>query len=159
MTSKASELQAIAELGTVEYTVTKVIKFDDPGAWYTVGDRKLLFSTTAYLKAGVNLSLFSMKNVKIDEDKKSIVVTLPHAELLSLNMPPAQNKLAYKKVGIARQDFSVEERNKLLRQSEKEIREEVPDLGILQDAEKNATDFFNALLYQMGFETVTVKFA
>ena len=47
-----------AEFGTVEYTVKKLIKANDVGKWYAIGDRKILFSCTAYLKAGIRVAFF-----------------------------------------------------------------------------------------------------
>ena len=74
-------------------------------------------------------------------------------------MPPEEAKLAYEKVSLTRFDFTAQERNLLLQQGEADIRADVPNMGILQDAEKNATAFFKSLLSQMGFETITIKFA
>lgn len=42
-----------AELGTVEYTITKVVKADDNADWYKFGDRKILFTVKATMKAGI----------------------------------------------------------------------------------------------------------
>ena len=36
--------------------------------------------------------------------------------------------------------------------------DDAENLGILKDAEENARLFFESLLKQVGFETVTVKF-
>ncbi|MBR2262155.1 MAG: DUF4230 domain-containing protein [Paludibacteraceae bacterium] len=157
MDTKAQELTEMAELGTVEYTITKIVKAEDI-AWYKIGDRKILFSCKAVLKAGIDLSEFSSQNVEIDEETKSIKVTLPPAKLLSLNMPPEETKLAYQKVSILRDDFSAEERAKLLKQGEEAIIAEVPKLGILKESEKNASDFFKAMLSQMGFSTIKIEF-
>ena len=87
-----------------------------------------------------------------------MVVSLPHAELLAFNMPPEKAKLVYENVSTFRSNFSAADRNHLLQLGEKNIREDVPNLGILKDAEKNASDFFKAMLGQLGFEIITVKF-
>lgn len=158
MNAKVTELTAMNELGTVEYKVTKVVKASDDAKWYQFGDRKILFQCTAYLKAGIDLNKFDPDKVKINESEKSVVVVLPKAELLSFNMPPDEAKLAYEKVALTRFNFTAQERNLLLRQGEEDIRKDVPRMGILQDAEKNASSFFKSLLSQMGFKSVTVKF-
>ena len=147
-----------AELGTVEYSVKKIIKADDSMDWYTIGDRKILFSCKATLKAGVKLDNFNSENVVINEENKSAVVTLPHAELLSMNMSPDDIKLEYQNVGVFRSGFSAKERNALLEQGEANIRGSVGELGIIKDAEKQATEFMVNLLTQIGFQSVTVKF-
>ncbi len=153
--SKMQEMTALSELGTVEYTVTKVIKGSDV-AWYTVGDRKILFTCQARLKAGIDMSGFNPQNVVISE--KSIEVTLPQPKLLAMNMPADEAKLVYEKIGAFRKNISATERNGLLQLGEKDILEDVPNLGILDDARKNAEMFFKALLKRLGYEQVTVKF-
>lgn len=158
MNQKMSEMSEVAELGSVEYTIEKVVKASDDAEWYKMGDRKILFKCTAYLKAGIDMSKFDATKAIINEEQKSIVLTLPKAELLSFNMPPEKAVLAYEKVATFRSNFSVSDRNKLLQLGEKDIREDVPNLGILADAEKNASSFFKALLGQLGFEMVTIKF-
>ncbi|MBR4837106.1 MAG: DUF4230 domain-containing protein [Bacteroidales bacterium] len=144
-----------AELGTVEYTVKKIVKTDDD-QWYSIGNRKILFSTTAYLKAGVNLEGFSAENVNIDG--KNVTVTLPHAKLLSFNMPADETHTVFENYGFFRSRFSADEQNQILQLGENNIREDVPNLGILEDAEKNVTEIFTAMLSQMGFEKINIMF-
>lgn len=143
------------ELGTVEYTIRKIIKTNDK-QWYKYGDRKILFVSTAFLKAGINLDGFSANNVVIDG--KNATVTLPHAELLSFNMPAEETQLAWAYYSTFRDEYKEEERNQILRLGEQNILEAVPELGILQDAEKNAEELFTTMLTQMGFEKVNIVF-
>lgn len=157
----AREIQALSsakELGLVEYRVRKIIKADDVGEWYKLGQRKILFSCTAYLKAGIDLSAFSLADVVADREAGTVTVTLPHAKLLTLNIPASEVRLEYDQVTLLRSSFSAQERNDLLRQGEAQIRQSVPSLGILEKAEENATLFFESLFSKMGFETVNVRF-
>lgn len=157
---KMSELTQMSELGSVEYTITKIVKASDDKQWNKklFGNRKIAFSCTAYLKAGIDLSLLSVEDVQVDSTTKSAVVTLPHAKVLSLNIPAEEITMVYQKVSTTRCNFSSAERNELLRQGETDIIESIPDLGILNVAEKNAQLFFKTMLSQMGFQSVTVKF-
>ena len=155
------EVQAISEmrqLGLVEYRVRKIVKADDEGEWYKIGDRKILLSCTAYLKAGIDLSGFSAENVDINRLDGSVTVTVPHAKLLSLDMPASEIREEYDHVTMLRHSFSAEERNALLRQGEKQIRSSVPSLGILEKAEENARRFFESVFTKMGFTSVEVVF-
>lgn len=154
---KMSTMSAMAELGTVEYTITKIIKATDE-AYYTIGERKILFSCSATMKAGIDLSEFSVDNVEIDEGTKTINIMLPAPKVLAFNMPPEKAKLEYQKVGMFRFDFTAEERNKLLVQGEEAILNDVANLGILNDAQKNAKLFFEAMLSQVGFEKINIQF-
>ena len=157
MNQKFSAMEEMAELGTVEYTITKIIKADD-NAFYTVGDRKILFSCQSTMKAGISLADFNKENVKVNEAEKSVEIVLPKAKVLAFNMPAEKIKLEYEKVGALRFDFTAEERNKLLKQGEESILADAENLGILADAEKNAKTFFEALLKQVGFEKVNINF-
>jgi hypothetical protein len=155
------EVQAISEmrqLGLVEYRVRKIVKADDEGEWYKIGDRKILLSCTAYLKAGLDLTSFDMDDVDVDRLAGRVTVTLPHAVLLSLDIPASEIRQEYDHVTMLRQSFSAEERNTLLRQGEKQIRDSVPSLGILEKAEENAGKFFESVFSKMGFTTVEVTF-
>ena len=64
---KIMGIESMAELGTVEYTVTKIIKAND-AAWYRYGDRKILFSSVAYLKAGIDMQ--ELINLSLDQSRK-----------------------------------------------------------------------------------------
>ena len=155
------EVKAISEmrqLSLVEYRVRKIVKADDEGAWYKIGDRKILLSCTAYLKAGLDLSSFGMQDVDIDRGASRVTVFLPHAVLLSLDIPASEIRQEYDHVTMLRQSFSAEERNALLRQGEEQIRDSVPSLGILEEAEGNAVKFFESVFSKMGFTEVEVQF-
>ena len=150
-------LTEMAELGTVEYTITKIIKASDK-AFYTIGDRKILFSCSATMKAGIDLAGFSAENISVNSKTKEVTIQLPKPKVLAFNMPPEQAKLEYEKIGALRFDFTAEERNNLLRQGEEAIMADAENLGILADAERNAQMFFEAMLSQVGFEKINVVF-
>ena len=155
------EIEAISqmrELSLVEYRVRKIVKADDEGEWYKIGDRKILLSCTAYLKAGIDLSGFSAEDVDINRLDGSVTIRVPHAKLLSLDMPASEIREEYDHVTMLRHSFSAEERNALLRQGEKQIRSSVPSLGILEKAEENARRFFESVFTKMGFTSVEVVF-
>ena len=151
-------ITAMKQLSLVEYRVSKIIKADDEGAWYKIGERKILLSCTAYLKAGIDLATFGPDDVDVDWTGKRVSVTIPHATLLSLDMPASEIRQEYDHVTMLRQSFTAEERNALLRQGEKQIRDSVPSLGILEKADENARRFFESVFQKMGFESVVVSF-
>jgi len=158
---RLKQLTAASELATTEYTIAKVVKAEDFPSIFKgqIGDRKILYSCKIYLKAGIDLEKWNPDTIEVNELSKSISITLPHAELLSFNMPVEEQKLEYEKVGILRQDFKAGERNELLKQGEDSVREEIVNMGILDDAERNTRDIFKASLLQLGYQTVNIKFA
>ena len=69
---QVKSMDGMAQLGTVEYTITKIVKVDD-NAFYKIGDRKILFSCRAYMKAGIDLADFTAEDVKLD---KKIILSM-----------------------------------------------------------------------------------
>ena len=156
LTERFETMKNSAEFGTVEYTIKKLIKANDVGKWYAIGDRKILFSCTAYLTAGIDLDEFTLDDIEINNN--SVHVTFPHAKLLSLNMPPDEIELIYDRVSFFRSGFSAEDRLDLQVQAEQDINEDIVNMGITTEAENNAKDFFTAMLRQIGFENITIEF-
>jgi len=150
-------LSEMAELGTVEYTVKKIVKTDDV-VWWKYGTRKIIFTCTAFIKAGIDMKKFSADKVDINKEENSISIVLPKAQILSFNMPPEEIKQEFTMVTGLRNEFTPEEKQQLLVLGEKDIQEDIPNMGILEDAEANAKLFFMALFNQIGYEKVNVKF-
>ena len=85
-------------------------------------------------------------------------MVLPHAVVLSINIPPELIRLEYEDVTGFRSHFDDRERQALLKQGEREIVRDLPKLGILTEAEANAEEFFRSMLTQMGFENIQIRF-
>ena len=147
------------QLGLVEYEVQKIVKANETGGWFILkSNRVILCSCKAYLKAGIDLSRFNpMTDVSIDPDETMITLTLPAPTRLSLNMPIDAVEILYEKAKNSK-GFSVTDLNELLRQGEAQIYASVPDLGILEDAKRNARLFFEPLFKRLGFTSVQVDF-
>ena len=150
-------LKETGELVTTNYTLSKVIRASDDQTWYKVGDRKILINCEANLKAGISLQGITKENFDIQNDS-NLTVTLPHAQLFSLHIPPDKIQIAYQDIGTFRDPFSAAEREGLLAQAEPQIKSLVASLGILQTAENNATVFVQRLLQQAGFKVVNVVY-
>ena len=151
-------LSRTEELGTVEYTVRKAVKARDEGDWFKIGNRRILFSCTARLKAGIRLDAIPLDRIVVDEEERSVSMVLPHAVVLSINIPPELIRLEYEDVTGFRSHFDDRERQALLKQGEREIVRDLPKLGILTEAEANAEEFFRSMLTQMGFENIQIRF-
>ena len=131
LSARIQGLKEMAELGTVEYTVKKIVKTED-NAWYTYGDRKILFTCTAFIKAGIDMKDFKGEDaVTVKPEEKSISVTLPKAKVLSFNMPPEEIKQEYAIISGFRGKFTPEERQQLLVLAENDVREDITNMGII----------------------------
>ena len=150
----ARTLKDLAELATVEYSVTKIVSYKDV-AWY--GDRKILFETAATVKAGIDLNELADRDIALDSDA-GVTVTLPRPRILLFNMKPEHMREIFNESGVLRSDFSNEEKDGLLSQGEKDIRAKVARMDILERAARNARILVESWLKKMGFATVRVVF-
>lgn len=150
-------LRSMSDLATAEYVVTKIIKVNDNQTWYKIGNRKILMSCKASLVAGIDLSKLTEKDIQIDGE--NISLTLPRAHLLYLNIKPEDIKTAFEDVSVFRSHFSMQEKNDLALQAEKQIRSSADSLGIYVTAESNATLFINNFLQKEGFKNIRINFS
>ncbi|MBP5218629.1 MAG: DUF4230 domain-containing protein [Bacteroidales bacterium] len=153
----ASRLSGISEIGTVEYTVKKVISANDTSV-FKIGDRKIYFTCIANVKAGIDLSGFSEEDIKADRSSKSVEVVLPHARILSIELPPGKIEEKYCSVTGFRWNFTPEEKRALLKQGEEDILARVEKNGILEDAERNSSELVRTMFEGLGFEKVEIRF-
>ena len=148
------EIREIGTLSTTEYTLGKVIKLDDEGEWYKLGDRKILISCKAKVKAGVNLSLIKEEDIKVNGT--TLEITIPPAQITSFEMDPNSIKTEMTEVSGFRFQFTQEETNDILKKGEKSIRKDMQQLSMLDDANKNARVFIRDFYKQLGFEEVII---
>lgn len=148
----------VQEFATVEYTISKVIKASDDQTWYKMGDRKIVFTAKATVKAGVRMDNFTAKDVIIDARNKAITVNLPQPEILSVSMRPEDIREVWHHSSFLRQDFSAAEKEDLFRQGLNDIKKDIPNMGILDEARSNAALDMTNFFKQLGYEKVTINF-
>jgi Protein of unknown function (DUF4230) len=151
------EIMAIREMSdlvTVEYLVTKIIKANDNKTWYKAGDRKILMSCRASIKAGIDLLAIKEENIQVDG--KSISIQIPPAKLISLDMPPEDIVVEYQEIDLFRSPFKAGERDALAAQAETQIRNSTEAMGILQTANTNAKNMVTDFLKRAGYTTVNI---
>lgn len=150
------EIRDIGILSTTEFTLGKIVKLDDEAEWYKFGDRKILLSTRAKVKAGVNL--LDIKDGDIVVHGNAIKITLPPVEVTSFEMNPSDIKTEMEDVNGFRSGFTQEEKNKILRLGEESIRKELYQTNILQEAEKNVRLFVTDFYQELGYEKVEIEY-
>lgn len=149
-------LREMSDLATVEYTVTKVIKASDNQTWFKMGDRKILMSCEAHIKAGIDMQAINTNSFKIHG--KNIEVTLPEPKIISLSLPAEGIKTEYEEVGTFRDKFKSSDRDALAIQAETQIRNSVESLGILTQAKINTGVFVTSFLKRMGYENININY-
>lgn len=147
-------LREMSDLVTVEYVVTKIIKANDNQTWYKAGDRKILMSCRASIKAGIDLSAIQAENINLNSEQ--ITLQIPAAKIISLDMPAENIVVEYQDIDLFRSPFKAGERDALAAQAEAQIRSGVEAMGILQSAEDNAKQFLHNFLQQLGYNDITI---
>lgn len=150
------KIKELGELVTTQYTLSKIVKASDDKTWYKIGDRKIIMSCEANIKAGVDLQHITEKNVTIEDS--TIALQLPSARIFSLSIPPDKIQVRYSSVDMLRDPFSAAEREQLLAQAELQMGQLADSLGILKTAQDNAVVYLQSLLQQSGFNKVTISF-
>ena len=150
-------LREMSDLATVEYTVTKIIKANDNKTWFKIGDRRILMSCEAHIKAGIDMSSITEKDVTIEG--KNIKLILPQPKVISLSIPAELIKVEFQDVSLFRDPFKTSERDHLAAQAEMQIRNNIDSLGILQQAKINTSLFVNNLLIRLGYENISMSYS
>lgn len=150
-------LREMSDLVTVEYVVTKIIKANDNQTWYKAGDRKILMSCRASIKAGIDLSAIQADNINLTN--KSITLQIPPAKIIALDMPAENIVVEYQDIDLFRSPFKAGERDALAAQAEAQIRSGTEAMGILQSAEANAKQVLTDFLKRLGYTDITIQTA
>jgi hypothetical protein len=148
------QIRSIGILATTEYTLGKIIHWNDEGEWYKFGDRKILLSCKATVKGGVNLNKIKESDIEVEGNK--ITIQLPPPEIVSFEMDPDLIRTEMTDVNGFRSDFSQVEKSKVLQKGEESIRKDLKKLHILDEAEQNAKIFIIDFYKNLGFEQVIV---
>jgi hypothetical protein len=146
-------LKAISKLGTAEYTLSKVLAGKD-NQWYTIGDRRILMLIKAHVIVGIDASLIQFTDVNTRE--KSIKLQIPAAEIITFDIPPDEIQILDKHVDKFRGSFTTTEINQYEQFGEKKILEQIKELKINYEAEKNAKVFLERILRTAGFQSIEI---
>jgi hypothetical protein len=157
--SMVEQVQDLASLATAEAFVTTVIKEEDnklfnkeislniPGT-----KRTILLIVPATVLAGVDLKSITEEQITIDEEKKKIRLTLPHAQLLqdpSIQMDKVQT---YSEEGLFRGEVKWDEGFDLAAAAKEQITAEAIKLGLLEKAEESAVNVLQQFYANLGYQ-------
>jgi hypothetical protein len=151
-----ASIQRLARLESVVYTMDKVVEGDRTSQYLPdilTGD-KLLMVVHGQAVAGVDLSQVQAGNVQIDG--RSIALTMPAAELLSVSLDNSKTRVYSRITGLlvpADPNLESEVREK----AEADLRQSALDSGILTTAEGNARATLTTMLHSLGFQQITYR--
>ena len=146
-------IKAMSKLGTTEYTISKIIAEED-NPWYAIGDRRVLISCKAYVTYGIDASLIQFTEVNPKE--KKVKLTIPEVEMITFNIPPDELKITDIEVGMFRGKYSSKEINEFQQAGEKMILNQLKELKVETETEKNAILFLENVLRSAGFTSIEI---
>ena len=163
------QIQKCARLYTTEMKVHKIVTHDDVlrlkgsvlqrqfNIKLPLGDRRIAIPIDAKLKAWIDFSQFSEKNIERHGDRITIILPDPQVTMTSSKI---DQKNVKQHVALARSNFSDAELADYQQQGRAAIIQSIPEMGIIETAQANAAKVLVPILTAMGFEEhqVTVAF-
>ena len=163
-TAFLEQIQELNELATAEaYTKVIIERQDNTLFGQSIGlnvpgtKRQLLVVIPGTVKAGVELSGLTEKDVIIDEEKKTAKLNLPPAKFLGGAEIIFDNVEIYSYEGLFREQANIEEAYELAAEAKELIMEETAGQGVLEMAEKTAEKTLQEMFSFAGYD-VTIEF-
>ena len=163
------QIQKCSRLYTTEYKVHNIVTHDDVvklrgnllkqdiNIQLPLGDRKVAIPMDATLKAYIDFSGFTERNIERDSNKITILLPDPKVELTSTKI---NQKEIRSYVGLVRAGFSDEEMTRYEQQGREAIIQSIPQLGLVEMARESAARTLIPLIQQMGYreEDITIAY-
>ena len=165
-----TQIKKCSRLYTTEMKVHKIVTHDDVvklqgkllkqniDIKLPMGERKVAIPIDATLKAYIDFSDFSERNIERTADGKiTILLPDPRVELTSSKVNQQEIRSF---VGIVRSRFSDEELTRYEQQGREAIIQSIPRLGIVDMAKASAAHALVPIIRQMGYreEDITVAY-
>ena len=162
------QVQQCSKLYTAEYRVHKIITHDDAlrlkgqllsksfNVKVPLADRKIAIPMDAKIKAYIDFSDFSEKNIERSGDKITIILPDPQIVMTSSKIDQSHVK---QYVGLTRAHFSDDELANYQQQGREAILQSIPDMGIEETARANAAKVLVPMLTQLGYDEQNITIA
>lgn len=119
--------------------------------------RKLLLVVPGTVTAGVDLQNVDEDHLKLNEEDKTLAITLPRATIIQEPSLQFEQVQAFSVEGIFREDVNWEEAYELAAEAKTLVKEEAIAQGLLEMAEKNAESTLKEFFSQLGY-AVTIHY-
>jgi len=163
------QVQKCSRLYTSEYDIHKIVTHNDEkrlkgnlfghnvDVKIPVGERQIAIPMDAKVKAYIDFSNFSERNIIRNGKKITIILPDPKATLTSTKIDQANIKQF---VSITRSDFTDAEMTNFERQGREAILKSLPELGIADNARDNAARVLIPLIESLGYNEgdITISF-
>ncbi len=153
--SIVKEVQSLARLETIQYSVEKVITAElNQGTFGSLFGDRLLFVAHGYVIAGVDLSKIKEEDLRMVGD--TLRIKLPEAEVFVATLDNEKSYVYDRDTGLLkRADTQLE--SEARRAAEAEILRTAAEDGILTQAQANAETYLLSLLNTLGFSRVVFE--
>ncbi len=162
------QVQLCARLYTTEYKIHKIVTYDDvvrlKGNMLNkkfdiplpLGDRKIAIPMDATLKAYIDFSTFSEKNIERDGQKITILLPDPEVTLTSSKINQRDIK---EYVGLVRSHFTDKEMTEYERQGRQSILKNIKMTDIVERSRQSAARILIPMLTQLGWQEQDITIA
>jgi hypothetical protein len=149
------EIQRLNELVSVKYTIQKVVGLEEKKV--PLGSEKLLLFVQAEVLAGIDLSTLAVGDVKALGDKR-MQVSLPPARIVHIVIDDKQTKVWDRRITwwTPWVPFNPDLERQARLAAKDAIERTALDMGILDQARRNAEAGIRSLLETIGVKSVTV---
>ena len=150
------EVQSLARLETIQYSVEKVITAEiNQGVLGPLFGDRLLFVAHGYVIAGVDLSQLGSEQLQLEDG--ILFVSLPEAEIFVATLDNENSYVYDRETGILRKsDRDLETAARQI--AEQEIERAALEDGILEQAQQNAEVYLERLLNTLGYQEVVFNY-
>jgi hypothetical protein len=147
-----NQVQALARLETIRYTVEKVITAEtNQGALAALFGDRLLFVAHGYVVAGIDMS--KIKSTDIWLEGNILEVRLPAGEILVATLDNEKSYVFDRRTGLFTKDNSALE-TQARQVAEQEIRKSALEDGILDQAMANAQTYLRWFFESLGYTQI-----
>lgn len=149
------EVQSLARLETIQYTVQKIITAEvNQGVLGPLFGDRLLLVAHGFVIAGVDLAEISVEDLRLEGD--TLYISLPEAEVFVATLNNEKSYIYDRTTGLFRKsDPDLETAAR--RVAEQEIYNGAIEDGILEQAQLNAEIFMERLLNTLGYMRVVFE--
>jgi hypothetical protein len=150
------EVQSLARLETIQYSVEKVITAEiNQGVLGPLFGDRLLFVVHGYVIAGVDLSQLGTDQLALEDGV--LYVTMPQAEVFVATLDNENSYVYDRDTGILRKsDQDLETAARQI--AEQEIETAAFEDGILEQAQQNAEVYLERLFNTLGYNQVVFSY-
>jgi hypothetical protein len=149
------EIQSLSELVSVKYTIQKVVGLEEKKV--PLGSEKILLFVQAEVLAGIDLSMLKADDVKVLSGR-GVRVTLPAPKIVHIVIDDKQTKVWDRQITwwTPWVPFNPDLERQARLAARDEIERTALEMGILDQARRNAETSIRSLLEALGLKAVTV---